>query len=137
MSADKKQKQITQLTELFGLGSDVIERQIQETLDFAEEFKDDLNEQDTLAMDLQLSAMRQELQNEKDNPLAERVYEAMVKEIGEKKLTTILNVMTSKEYKTFFDVLDDTIVSQTGKIIDFIDAGLALEQGKNDGVKLH
>jgi hypothetical protein len=137
MPVDKKQKQIAQLTELFGLGSDVIERQIQETLGFAEEFIDDLNEEDTLALDLQLQAMHKELQNEKDNPLAARVYQNMLDKIGEKKLTTILNVLTSDEYKTFFDVLDDTIVEQTTKVIDFIDASLELERGKGAGVKLH
>jgi hypothetical protein len=133
---DKKAKQLKQLSEYFGLSSDVIIKQIDDLKEFYSQYKDDFNSDDMEAYNIQMEMLQNELNNEADTPLAEVILDGLIDKIGEKKITSILNMISSKEFEQFFQIVDDILVSHAKNSIDMIDAALEFEQQKKSG-KLH
>lgn len=127
-----KEKQVQQLSDLFGLGTEVVENQIKEIAEVIEEFKDNLSEEDAAIAAFQLKELEEELRLNKEQPLAEQVYEALLAEMGAANLTKVLEVMTSPQYDQLFQVLENTLVAHSTKVIDYIDNMIELEEKKEE-----
>ena len=132
----KKQKQLNQLSEYFGLSSDVIIKQIDDMKEFYAQYKDDFLPEDEQAYTVQMQMLENELKNEDVNPLAEQILDELIDKLGDKKVTSILNMISSKEFEQLFKVVDDVLVGHAKKSIDIIDTALEFEQQKKSG-KLH
>jgi hypothetical protein len=132
----KKQKQLNQLSEYFGLSSDVIIKQIDDMKEFYAQYKDDFLPEDEQAYTVQMQMLENELKNEDVNPLAEQILDELIDKLGDKKVTSILNMISSKEFEQLFKVVDDVLVGHAKKSIDMIDDAIQFEQQKKSG-KLH
>jgi hypothetical protein len=132
----KKQKQLNQLSEYFGLSSDVIIKQIDDMKEFYAQYKDDFLPEDEQAYTVQMQMLENELKNEDVNPLAEQILGELIDKIGDKKVTSILNMINSKEFEQLFKIVDDILVGHAKKSIDMIDDAIQFEQQKKSG-KLH
>jgi restriction endonuclease Mrr len=132
----KKQKQLNQLSEYFGLSSDVIIKQIDDMKEFYAQYKEDFLPEDEQAYTVQMQMLENELKNEDVNPLAEQILDELIDKLGDKKVTSILNMISSKEFEQLFKIVDDVLVGHAKKSIDIIDDAIQFEQQKKSG-KLH
>jgi restriction endonuclease Mrr len=132
----KKQKQLNQLSEYFGLSSDVIIKQIDDMKEFYAQYKDDFLPEDEQTYNVQMQMLENELKNEDVNPLAEQILDELIDKLGDKRVTSILNMISSKEFEQLFKIVDDVLVGHAKKSIDMIDDAIQFEQQKKSG-KLH
>jgi hypothetical protein len=127
-------KAIKQLEEFFDLSSEPVLNQLNEIKTFINTNSDNMDEDELAFYEANQRGLELQYELEKNNPLAQRVYDNLLTVMTDKEVAKILNVLTSDNYQVFYGAVDDVLQKHAENILKLIDGGIEQETAQKNKV---
>ncbi|QCQ60264.1 hypothetical protein Barba15S_gp081 [Rheinheimera phage vB_RspM_Barba15S] len=127
-------KAIKQLEEFFDLSSKPVLNQLNEIKTFINTNSDNMDEDELAFYTANQRGLELQYELEKNNPLAQRVYDNLLTVMTDKEVAKILNVLTSDNYQVFYGAIDDVLQKHAENILKLIDSGIEQEKAQKNKV---
>ena len=127
-------KAIKQLEEFFDLSSKPVLNQLNEIKTFINVNSDNMDEDELAFYTANQQGLELQYDLEKNNPLAQRVYDNLLTVMTDKEVAKILNVLTSDNYQVFYGAIDDVLQKHAENILQLIDGGIEQEKAQKNKV---
>ena len=127
-------KAIKQLEEFFDLSSKPVLNQLNEIKTFINTNSDNMDEDELAFYTANQRGLELQYELEKNNPLAQRVYDNLLTVMTDKEVAKILNVLTSDNYQVFYGAIDDVLQKHAENILKLIDGGIEQEKAQKNKV---
>ena len=123
-------KAIKQLEEFFDLSSKPVLNQLNEIKTFINANSDNMDEDELAFYQANQRGLELQYDLEKNNPLAQRVYDNLLTVMTDKEVAKILNVLTSDNYQVFYGVVEDVLQKHAENTLQLIDGGIEQENAQ-------
>ena len=123
-------KAIKQLEEFFDLSSKPVLNQLNEIKTFINTNSDNMDEDELAFYAANQRGLELQYDLEKNNPLAQRVYDNLLTVMTDKEVAKILNVLTSDNYQVFYGVVEDVLQKHAENTLQLIDGGIEQENAQ-------
>ena len=123
-------KAIKQLEEFFDLSSEPVLNQLNEIKTFINTNSDNMDEDELAFYVANQRGLELQYDLEKNNTLAQRVYDNLLTVMTDKEVAKILNVLTSDNYQVFYGAVEDVLQKHAENILQLIDDDIQVEQGQ-------
>ena len=127
-------KAIKQLEEFFDLSSEPVLNQLNEIKTSINTNSDNMDEDELAFYEANQRGLELQYDLEKNNPLAQRVYDNLLTVMTDKEVAKILNVLTSDNYQVFYGAIDDVLQKHAENILKLIDGGIEQEKAQKNKV---
>jgi hypothetical protein len=123
-------KAIKQLEEFFDLSSKPVLNQLNEIKTSINTNSDNMDEDELAFYAANQRGLELQYDLEKNNPLAQRVYDNLLTVMTDKEVAKILNVLTSDNYQVFYGVVEDVLQKHAENTLQLIDGGIEQENAQ-------
>ena len=127
-------KAIKQLEEFFDLSWKPVLNQLNEIKTSINTNSDNMDEDELAFYEANQRGLELQYDLEKNNPLAQRVYDNLLTVMTDKEVAKILNVLTSDNYQVFYGAIDDVLQKHAENILKLIDGGIEQEKAQKNKV---